>query len=245
MLGLIFAGVVAAEDLFKLNLLGQAAIAPDGAHSIVVEKHMDGPKNTYYSTILLVDNGTGVTIDATRGKHDGDFAWAPDSKSFYFVRADKKKTSQFFRYTVADGAISQVSHSKVDVGSPVPSNDGKRIAFIVTDTDPAPASYVDFAKAGFKPSKEEKKSDIRSIETLFYEGNGAGFVYDQHPHIWVMNANGTGAKQITSGKYGENAPTAAVFCNACRTCVQTNLIGLALGAIAAAGTTFTRRFKAS
>jgi hypothetical protein len=30
-----------------------------------------------------------------------------------------------------------------------------------------------------------------------------------------------------AGKYGENAPTAAVCCNACRTCVTTNLIGLA------------------
>jgi NAD/NADP transhydrogenase alpha subunit len=54
-------------------------------------------------------------------------------------------------------------------------------------------------------------------------------------------------KQIWSGrvvqaaaKYGEHAPTAAVCCNACRTCVQTNALGLALAAIAAAGGTLTR-----
>ena len=47
--------------------------------------------------------------------------------------------------------------------------------------------------------------------------------------------------QATS-KYGEHAPTAAVCCNACRTCVQTNLIGLAVGAITAAGAMITRRF---
>jgi hypothetical protein len=35
---------------------------------------------------------------------------------------------------------------------------------------------------------------------------------------------------------------AAVCCNACRTCVQTNLIGLALGAITAAGAIVTRGF---
>jgi hypothetical protein len=38
-----------------------------------------------------------------------------------------------------------------------------------------------------------------------------------------------------AGKYGEHAPMATVCCNACRTCVQTNLIGLALGAVTAAG----------
>jgi hypothetical protein len=49
-------------------------------------------------------------------------------------------------------------------------------------------------------------------------------------------------KQIWSGrvaqaaaKYGESAPTAAVCCNACRTCLITNLIGVATAGLAAAG----------
>jgi hypothetical protein len=46
-----------------------------------------------------------------------------------------------------------------------------------------------------------------------------------------------------AAKYGENAPTATVCCNACRTCVQTNLLGLALGAITVAGrAAVSRRF---
>ena len=204
MLGLVLAATVAAEDLFKLSYLGQAAIAPDGAHAIVVQKRMNGPKNAYDSTILLVDVRSGKVVDATQGQHDGDFAWSPDSMSFYFGRPDKKKTGQIFRYTLASGAIAQLSHAKDGASSPVPSHDGKRIAFTVTDTDPAPATFVDFSKAGFKPSKAQTKSDIRAIDTLFYQVNGQGFVYDQHPHIWVMNADGSGAKQITTGRYGEN-----------------------------------------
>jgi hypothetical protein len=50
----------------------------------------------------------------------------------------------------------------------------------------------------------------------------------------------TGRVVQATAKYGENA-TAAVCCNACRTCVQTNLLGLALGAITAAGAMVTRR----
>jgi hypothetical protein len=52
----------------------------------------------------------------------------------------------------------------------------------------------------------------------------------------------TGRVVEATAKYGDNAPMAAVCCNACRTCVQTNLIGLALGAISAAGAIVTRRF---
>lgn len=38
-----------------------------------------------------------------------------------------------------------------------------------------------------------------------------------------------------AGKYGENAPMAAVCCNACRTCVTTNVLGVAMAGIAGAG----------
>jgi hypothetical protein len=39
----------------------------------------------------------------------------------------------------------------------------------------------------------------------------------------------------TAAKYGEHAPMAAVCCNACRTCVQTNVLGIALAGIVGAG----------
>jgi hypothetical protein len=50
----------------------------------------------------------------------------------------------------------------------------------------------------------------------------------------------TGKLAQAAGKYGENAPMATVCCNACRTCVQTNLIGLALAGITGAGLAVAR-----
>jgi hypothetical protein len=52
----------------------------------------------------------------------------------------------------------------------------------------------------------------------------------------------TGRVVQATAKYGENAPTATVCCNACRTCAQTNLIGLALGTLGAVGALVTRHF---
>jgi hypothetical protein len=45
----------------------------------------------------------------------------------------------------------------------------------------------------------------------------------------------TGRMAQTAAKYGDNAPMAAVCCNACRTCVTTNGISLALAAIVGVG----------
>jgi hypothetical protein len=58
----------------------------------------------------------------------------------------------------------------------------------------------------------------------------------------------TGRLAQVAGKYSENAPMATVCCNACRTCVSTNLIALAttLGAGAAIGAaTFVKRLVRS
>ena len=45
----------------------------------------------------------------------------------------------------------------------------------------------------------------------------------------------TGRVAQVAGKYGDNVPSAAVCCNACRTCLTTNLIGLATAGVMAVG----------
>jgi hypothetical protein len=45
----------------------------------------------------------------------------------------------------------------------------------------------------------------------------------------------TGRVAQATAKYGENAPMAAVCCNACRTCVTTNILGVAMAGIAGSG----------
>lgn len=46
-----------------------------------------------------------------------------------------------------------------------------------------------------------------------------------------------------AGRYGENAPMAAVCCNVCRTCTTTNVVALASGGVLAAGYAVARFAK--
>jgi hypothetical protein len=55
-----------------------------------------------------------------------------------------------------------------------------------------------------------------------------------------MNASWRGRLSQTAATYSEHAPMATACCNACRTCVQTNAISLALAAIIAAGAALAR-----
>lgn len=199
------AAPVTPEDLFKITFLSNALISPDGTHVIVEASRMNGPKDTYDRTIELVDVATGkLTHNVTNHLGDGDYDWMPDGKSFVFVRTVEKKKPQLYRYTLAGGAVAQLTQIKDGVSGPAVSHAGDRIALTVTETDPAHDAYIDFAKAGFTPKPSQKKSDIHLIDQLFFQANGQGYGYQDHQHIWTVDADGSHPKQLTSGQYSEN-----------------------------------------
>ncbi len=58
-----------------------------------------------------------------------------------------------------------------------------------------------------------------------------------------MKMISTGRINDAATKYGEHAPMATVCCNACRTCVQTNLIALATAAVLGVAAAIVRMFR--
>ena len=55
-----------------------------------------------------------------------------------------------------------------------------------------------------------------------------------------MNTVWHGRVTQAAAKYGEHAPMAATCCNACRACVQTNMIAGALAGVIALGACLAR-----
>jgi dipeptidyl aminopeptidase/acylaminoacyl peptidase len=199
---------VVPEDLFKFTFVNGPQISPDGTRVVFVVTRLNGPKETYDTNLYLVPVAGGEPKRLAATGRDGDPAWSPDSRTIVFTRGPAKKGErpQLFAYDVASGATRQLTHLKSGASGAVFSHDGTRIAFRVVSIDPAPPARIDFAAAGFKPKKDQLKSDVRVISQMHFQANGAGYTYDRHPHIWVMNANGSGARALTSGPWAESNP---------------------------------------
>ena len=60
-----------------------------------------------------------------------------------------------------------------------------------------------------------------------------------------MRTIATGRINRAAAKLGDQAPMATVCCNACRTCVQTNLMALGLAAVIGAGAWIAKLFRRS
>jgi dipeptidyl aminopeptidase/acylaminoacyl peptidase len=193
---------VAAEDLYRLVLVSNPQISPDGSRVVFVASRMNGPKDKYESDLYLVPVAGGAPVRITNTGRDSSPAWSPNSRTIAFVRASEKKGErpQIYTYSVATGTIRQITHLKNGAGSPIYSHDGKRIAFTSTIVQPPHDAYVNFNAAGFTPKKDQRKSDIRVIHTTLFEVNGVGYTYDKFTHIWAMNADGSGAHALTSGR---------------------------------------------
>jgi dipeptidyl aminopeptidase/acylaminoacyl peptidase len=193
---------VAPEDLYKIAFLSDPQISPDGSRIAFVVSHANGPKDKYESDVYVVAAAGGAVRKIASTGRDSSPTWSPDSRTIAFVRGPAKKGErpQIYAYRFASAAVVQLTHLKNGAGAPVYSHDGKHIAFTVTTVDQPHASYIDFASAGFKPGKDQRKTDVRIVRKMHFEVNGEGYTYDRHAHIWVMNADGTGAHALTSGK---------------------------------------------
>jgi dipeptidyl aminopeptidase/acylaminoacyl peptidase len=192
---------VAAEDIYKITFVSNPQISPDGTRVAFVASRANGPKNRYDTNLYLAGvSGGGVKRITSTGR-DSSPVWSPDSRTIAFVRAPGKKGEhpQIYAYAVGSGVVRQLTHVKSGAFGPVYSHDGKRIAFGSVTVETPHAAYVDFKAAGFKPAKDERKTDVRIIHHLGFEVNGEGYTYDRHAHIWVMNADGSGARALTSG----------------------------------------------
>ena len=200
---------VAPEDLYKIAFVSDPQMAPDGSHVVFVVSRANGPKDRYDTNLYLVSTSGGSPRQLTNTGRDSNPVWSPDSRTIAFVRAPSKKSehAQIFAFDVASAAVRQLTHLKDGAGSPVYSHDGRRIAFSSVRIDPPHAPYVDFRAAGFKPGKDQHKTDVRIVRKMHFEVNGEGYVYDRHAHIWVMSADGSGAHALTSGaQWSEGNP---------------------------------------
>jgi dipeptidyl aminopeptidase/acylaminoacyl peptidase len=194
---------VAAEDLFKMQLVSTATISPDGRHVAFVVSKPDLEKNTYLNNIWLAESDGSRVVQLTRGDHDGEPAWSPDSRTLVFTGA-RGGPPQLFAIDVAGaGEARRLTHQPSGATTANFSHDGKRIAFNATTVDEAPASRVDWKALGIKPPAKLAKSDIRTLPWPRYQANGAGPIYDKHQHIWTADADGANPKQLTNTPDGE------------------------------------------
>ena len=196
---------IAIDDFYKIRLVSDPQIAPDGGQIACVVTRIDRDKNKYLSEIQVVPTESGEPRTFTSGDSSARHPrWSPDGTQIAFL-SDRQKPNDQIYLLPADGGEARALTSldtEGSIGGLRWSPDGSKIAFLFRETPPQ----------NRKAAKEEREksgasSPVRHHTRLNYRFDGMGYYDDAYPQIWVADAHTGAWQRLTDGPYSCDLPT--------------------------------------
>lgn len=190
---------VAIDDFYKIQLVSDPQVAPDGSRIAFVVKRIDRDKNKYRSAVYVVPTAGGeprrYTNDEVNSSHP---RWSPDGQQIAFLSDRQEPKSQIFLIPADGGEASPLTKLETEGGIEefCWSPDGSKIAFLFRET---PADQR--KEAVEERQKKGLSTPVRHHTRLWYRLDAAGYFDGSYPQVWVADAATGESKPLTSGPY--------------------------------------------
>jgi dipeptidyl aminopeptidase/acylaminoacyl peptidase len=187
------------SDLFGLSIAADPQISPDGRTIVYVRRTGDVMTDRLQSSLWLIDVASGrQTPFATQSSNP---RWSPDGTRIAYSAPDGDHSQLFVRW-IAGGASARVTSFPGDPQALAWSPDGTKLAYIANVAGEA-------TKLGTSPAKPEGAKwaePLTIIDRVNYRNDGPGYVKPGYDHLFVVAADGGGARQLTFGKFDDGGP---------------------------------------
>ena len=207
---------VTAEDLYRLVMVEEPRVSPDGRFVAWVRQQAREFSNDYRRDIWLSSRDGATCVRLTRAGADSCPRWSPDGRSLAFV-STRSGSAQLYLLPLAapGGEARQLTDMPRGVSQPVWSPDGRRIAFLAPcnederlreDRGEREADAADELAARHArerdAQREELSHDPRVIRHLPYR-EGTTFRDGRHAQIYVLEVGdeddaGCKARRLTN-----------------------------------------------
>ncbi len=210
------------EDLYDLRVPIDARLSPDGRFVAFAVKAVAPGKDGYRTALWIAPaDGSEPARQLTTGsKTDAAPRWSSDGRTLAFLsdraavlqaggggarpgkaEAPKEGGTQVWLLPFADGGEArQLTDLPKDVEGLAWSPDGKRLCVV---------SAADSSRPERKPERkpeEPPEPDTRLIDRLLYQFNGAGFIHEKWPNLWLVDVASGEATRLTSGRSHDEQP---------------------------------------
>jgi dipeptidyl aminopeptidase/acylaminoacyl peptidase len=207
------------EDLLDLRVPVEVRLSPDGSQVAFVVRSAAPARDGYRHALWLVPaDGSAPARQLTLGrKSDTAPRWSPDGRTLAFisdrggvlqaggaadrpVRAEvpKEGTAQVWLLPMDGGEALQLTRLPRDVSDMAWNPDGTRLCVVSAAVTEAPTPV--------RPPEALPVSDIRQIDRLMYQLNGAGFTYDRPGRLWRIDVATGEALRLTGGSVADAQP---------------------------------------
>jgi dipeptidyl aminopeptidase/acylaminoacyl peptidase len=187
-----------AKDLYRLRLISDAQIAPDGSRVAFVLKQLDEEKNDYVTNIYVVDH-SGEVRQFTAGDKDSAPRWSPDGRWLAFLSGRKEK-AQIHLLSTSGGESVPLTDRTLGAGVPVWSPDSTAIAF-AGQVSTEPEEETEDTKTDPK-----RPAPTKIVVRASYKLDGAGYIGNRRRHIFVVDVAQRTLTQLTDGDFHDDMP---------------------------------------
>jgi dipeptidyl aminopeptidase/acylaminoacyl peptidase len=187
------------SDLFGVTIAADPQISPDGRTIVYVRRTGDVMTDRVRSSLWLIDVASGrQTPFASEGSSP---RWSPDGSRIAYAASDGEGSQLFVRW-LTGAASARITSFPGDPQALAWSPDGTKLAYIATVAGEG-------AKLGTAPTKPEGAKwaePLTVIDRINYRNDGPGYVKPGYDHLFVVGADGGGARQLTYGKFDDGGP---------------------------------------
>jgi len=191
---------LALDDLAALRDVGDPHVSPDGAWVAYVVRTSDVEHDRLSSDIWMVRWDASETVQLTyTADSERQPRWSPDGRSLAFLaaRGEGAKT-QVWVLPRSGGEARAVTNLPGGVSDFAWAPEGRRLALIGTDPDPADP-----------PSKDGTKKTAPPIvvDRYQFKQDGQGYLTGIHDHLYVVDLGTGRAEQLSRGAFDDALPS--------------------------------------
>jgi dipeptidyl aminopeptidase/acylaminoacyl peptidase len=185
------------DDLAKVVTVSDPQISPDGKSIVCLVSRPNFEEDRYDNELVLIDVATGTQRVLTVDRKDaGSPRWSPSGDRLAFLTVvpytkgkkddtpKKEDSAQVFVMPMSGGDAKKVTNAPNGVEQFAWRPNGKEIAYVTSDDPP-------------NQKEIEKHNDSFEVGDNDYLATAAL----TPSHIWLVSAEGAGAKRLTSGTW--------------------------------------------
>jgi dipeptidyl aminopeptidase/acylaminoacyl peptidase len=185
---------IAAEDLYRFELIVEPRLSPDGCNILYSQTRIDRKTEKKYSNLWIVPFEGGQPTQFTYGDQSDTHArWSPDGSLIAFLsdRRSQEKPVQVFLIPFGGGEARQLTALDGEIVDYTWSPNGKQLLCTVRKLDPEELER--------QTDEHKKKLGVvsRRYERLLYKLDGYGYLPHERTHLWLITVKTGRAVQLT------------------------------------------------